>query len=62
MSWTHVTIGANLEPDEEEELIEFLNKNKDVFAWSASDLQGVNREIIEQSLDIKPGVSQGSRN
>jgi hypothetical protein len=36
-----VTIGAHLNPEEEKELIKFLNKNKDVFAWSAKDLQGV---------------------
>jgi hypothetical protein len=33
-----VTIGAHLNPEEEKELIQFLNKNKDVFAWSAKDL------------------------
>jgi hypothetical protein len=33
-----VTISAALEPEEEYELLEFLNKNKDVFVWSASDL------------------------
>jgi hypothetical protein len=27
-----VTIGAHLNPEEEKELIKFLNKNKDVFA------------------------------
>jgi hypothetical protein len=27
-----VTIGAHLNPEEEKELIQFLNKNKDVFA------------------------------
>jgi hypothetical protein len=27
-----------------------LNKNKDVFTWSAKDLQGVNRDIIEHTL------------
>jgi hypothetical protein len=31
-----VTIGAHLSP--EKELIQFLNKNKDVLAWSAKDL------------------------
>jgi hypothetical protein len=30
-----VTIGAHLSPEEEKELVQFLNKNKDVFAWSA---------------------------
>jgi hypothetical protein len=47
-----VTIGAHLAPEEENELIRFLNKNKDVFAWSAKDLQGVDRDIIEHTLEI----------
>jgi uncharacterized protein YoxC len=28
-----------------------LNKNKDVFAWSGKDLQGVDRDIIEHTLE-----------
>jgi hypothetical protein len=46
-----VTIGAHLSPEEEEKLIQFLNKNKDVFAWSAKDLQGVDKYIIEHTLE-----------
>jgi hypothetical protein len=46
-----VTIVAHLNPEEEKELIQFLNKNKDVFAWSAKDLQGVDRDIIEHTLE-----------
>jgi hypothetical protein len=46
-----VTIGAHLNPEEEKELIQFLNKSKDVFAWSAKDLQGVDRDIIEHALE-----------
>jgi phage FluMu protein gp41 len=46
-----VTIGAQLNAEEEKELIQFLNKNKDVFAWSAKDLQGVDRDIIERTLE-----------
>jgi hypothetical protein len=46
-----VTIGAHLNLEEEKELIQFLNKNKDVFAWLAKDLQGVNRDIIEHALE-----------
>jgi hypothetical protein len=33
-----VTIGAHLNPEEEKELVQLLNKNKAVFAWSAKDL------------------------
>jgi hypothetical protein len=46
-----VTIGAHLNTEEDKELIQFLNKNKDVFAWSAKDLQGVDRDIIEHTLE-----------
>jgi hypothetical protein len=46
-----VTIGAHLNPEEEKELIQFLNNNKDVFVGSAKDLQGVDRDIIEHTLE-----------
>jgi hypothetical protein len=48
-----VIIRSNLST-KEGELIDTLAKNKDVFAWSASDLQGVSRDIIQHSLDINP--------
>jgi hypothetical protein len=35
-------------------LIRFLFNNKDDFAWSANDLCGVNRDIIEHSLNVDP--------
>jgi hypothetical protein len=57
-----VTIGAHLNPEEEKELIQFLNKNKDVFAWSAKDLQGVDRDIIEHALETDEKYHQKCRN
>jgi hypothetical protein len=33
-------------------LLRFLFNNKDVFAWSANDLCGVNRDIIKHSLNV----------
>jgi hypothetical protein len=38
------------------ELIETLAKNKDVFAWSTSDLKGVSQDIIQHSLDINTKI------
>jgi phage FluMu protein gp41 len=52
-----VTIGANLNPEKEKELIQFLNRNKDVFAWSAKDLQGVDRDIIEHALETDDRIA-----
>ena len=49
-----VMVEGNLSKEEEAELIETLAKNKDVFAWSASNLKGVSRDIIQHSFDINP--------
>jgi hypothetical protein len=35
-------------------LIRFLFNNKDVFAWLANDLCGVNRDVIQHSLNVDP--------
>jgi hypothetical protein len=52
-----IVIGAHLSHEEEKDLIKFLNKNKDVFAWSAKDLQGVDRDIIEHALDTDEKIT-----
>jgi hypothetical protein len=57
-----VTIGAHLSLEEENELIQFLNKNKDVFAWSAKDLQGVDRDIIKHTPETNEKITRKSRN
>jgi hypothetical protein len=45
-----VIIG-DLSAKEDRDLVRFLDKNKDVFTWSAKDLQGVDRDIIEHTLE-----------
>jgi hypothetical protein len=47
-------MGSQLSEKQEKTLIRFLFNNKDVFAWSASDLCGVNRDVIEHSLNVDP--------
>jgi hypothetical protein len=37
-------------------LLRFLFNNKDVFAWSTNDLCGVNRDVIEHSLNVGPAI------
>jgi hypothetical protein len=51
-----VIINKDLTSQDEERLISCLSRNKDVFAWSAHDLVGVSRTIIEHSLGIDPSV------
>jgi hypothetical protein len=43
-----------LSEEQEKTLIRFLSNNKDVFAWSANNLCGVNRDVIEHSLNVDP--------
>jgi hypothetical protein len=51
-----VVISEDLTSRDEENLISYLSRNKDIFAWSAHDLVGVSRTIIEHSLGINPSV------
>ena len=47
-------MGSQLSDEQEKTLLRFLFNNKDVFAWSANDLYGVNRDVIEHSLNMDP--------
>jgi hypothetical protein len=49
-----VCTGAEMSPEEQAELLQFLNMNSDIFAWSTSDLVGVSREVIEHKLQVNP--------
>jgi hypothetical protein len=49
-----VFLGSQLSEEQEKTLIMFLFSNKDVFAWSANDLCGVIRDVIEHSLNVDP--------
>jgi hypothetical protein len=51
-----VLFGSQLFDEQEKALLKFLFNNKDVFAWSANDLCGVNRYVIKHSLNIDPVV------
>ena len=55
-SGTTFTIGANLDPNQEEASVKFLCVNKDVFAWEPKQLVGVPREVIEHHLNVCPNV------
>jgi hypothetical protein len=49
-----VLLGSQLSDEQEKTLIRFLFNNKDVFAWTTNDLYGVNRDVIEHSLNVDP--------
>ena len=45
-------VGVQLPPREKEELIDFLRKNIDIFAWSAYETLGVDPDFICHHLNI----------
>jgi hypothetical protein len=49
-----VLLGSQLSEEQEKTLIRYLFNNKDVFAWSANDLCGVNKDVIKHSLNVDP--------
>jgi hypothetical protein len=49
-----VLLGSQLSDEQENTLLRFLFNNKDFFAWTANDLCGVNRDVIEHSLNVDP--------
>jgi hypothetical protein len=51
-----VMISQDLTAKEETELLSFLDKNNDVFAWKTSGLMGVSRSIIKHRLHVNPSA------
>jgi hypothetical protein len=51
-------IGAEMSPEEQAELLQFLDKNSDIFDWSTSNIIGVSREAIEHKLQVNPNEAQ----
>lgn len=49
-----VKLSGQLDEAQYKKLLGFLNSNKDAFAWSAQELCGANRDIIEHKLNIDP--------
>jgi hypothetical protein len=51
-----VCIRAEMSPKEQAKLLQFLDQNSDVFAWSTSDLIGISRQVIELKLQVNPNA------
>jgi hypothetical protein len=49
-----VLINKQLEPSVKAKLIALLKANKECFAWSYKELPGLDRELVEHRLPIKP--------
>ena len=49
-------VGAQLPLQEKEELVEFLKRNVDVFAWNAYETPRVDPNFICYHLNVNPSV------
>ncbi|XP_065630381.1 uncharacterized protein LOC136067891 [Quercus suber] len=49
-------VGAQLLPQEKEELVEFLKRNVDVFAWNAYEAPRVDSSFICHHLNVNPSI------
>ena len=47
-------VGSQLPQQEREELVEFLKRNIDVFAWNAYEAPGVDPDFICHHLNVNP--------
>ena len=50
-------VEVQLPPQEQEELIEFLQKNVDVFAWNVYEGPGVDPSLICHHLNVNPSIT-----
>ena len=50
-------VRAQLPPQEKEELVEFLRRNLDVFAWSAYEAPRVDPSFICHHLNVDPSIT-----
>ncbi|XP_062114712.1 uncharacterized protein LOC133825834 [Humulus lupulus] len=50
-------VGKNLKVEVREVLVSFLRENQDVFAWSHSDMTGIDPNIIWHVMNIDPNVA-----
>ena len=47
-------VGADLEEKNKKDLVQFLKKNTDVFAWSHEDMPGIDPSVITYRLNVCP--------
>ena len=50
----YTRVGADLEGKNKKDLVQFLKKNIDVFAWSHEDMSGIDLGVITHRLNICP--------
>ena len=50
----YTRVGADLEEKIKKDLVRFLKKNINVFAWSHEDMSGIDPSVITHRLNVSP--------
>ena len=50
----YTKVGANLKEKNKKDLVQFLKKNINVFAWSHEDMPGIDPSVITHRLNVCP--------
>ena len=50
----YTRVGTDLEEKIKKDLVRFLKKNINVFAWSHEDMPGINPSVITHRLNVSP--------
>ena len=53
----HTRVGVDLKEKTKKDLVQFLKKNVDVFAWSHEDMSGINPSVITHRLNVSPSFN-----
>ncbi|KAJ8466245.1 hypothetical protein OPV22_028797 [Ensete ventricosum] len=51
-----IKVGLMLPEEQWIQLIEFLGKNADIFAWSPKDMPDIDPEVVQHHLNIEPAA------
>ena len=49
-----IKIRAGFDLTLKDKIVEFLNQNLDIFAWTHKDMPGINNKVIEHWLNVDP--------
>ena len=58
-------VGTLLQEELKQELVRFLRNNRDVFAWTAADMPGIDPSFMTHKLNVNPErkpIKQKKRN
>ena len=51
-----IHIGVNLHPNEKGQLVHLMKQYKEIFAWSLTNMLGINISVAYHKLSIDPGI------